>query len=102
MLIGMTITGQKISEVYDYGQKLWPCGCPISALLAATKITMKLRQAAVCRRCGLAGRHRWIDDLLRFQLNKIGVILCDTCYKSLIQADAEAWRWFRKFRDSSD
>ena len=37
---------------------------------------------------------RWIDDVFRFRMNRIGVFLCDKCYRALIQADARAWEWF--------
>jgi len=62
---------------------------------------MKPRHAATlaCEPCGNVGKHRWIDDLLRFRMNKIGVFLCDKHYKALLQADARAWAWFREYRD---
>ena len=53
----------------------------------------------MCERCGNVGKHRWIDYLLRFRMNKIGVFLRDKCYKALRQADARAWAWFREYRD---
>ncbi len=52
-----------------------------------------------CERCGNVGKQRWIDDLLRFRMTKIGVFLCDKCYKALMQADARAWKWVREYRD---
>jgi len=65
---------------------------------------MKPRPAATlapgkCERCGNVGKHRWIDDLFRFRMNRIGVVLCRECYKALMQADARAWEWFRGYRD---
>jgi hypothetical protein len=30
---------------------------------------------------------------------KIGVFLCDRCYKALRMADGPAWAWFREYRD---
>jgi hypothetical protein len=60
---------------------------------------MKPRHTAACARCRNVGKLRWIDDLLRFRMNKIGVFLCDSCYTALMQADARAWEWFREYRD---
>ena len=62
---------------------------------------MNLRDAAAlaCERCGNVSKHRWIGDLFRFRMNKIGVFLCDKCYKAPMQADARAWDWFREYRD---
>jgi hypothetical protein len=54
---------------------------------------------AACARCGNVGKHRWIDDLFRFRMYKIGVYLCDKCHKALNQADGPAWKWFREYRD---
>ncbi len=60
---------------------------------------IKMEQSGKCERCGDVGAHRWINDLLRFRLTKIGAVLCQKCYEGLMQADARAWQWFRKFRD---
>jgi len=69
--------------------------------MSANSMSMSPRDDAACARCGSAGQHRWIDDLLRFRMNKIGVILCDKCYDALVQADARAWDWFREYRDET-
>jgi hypothetical protein len=62
---------------------------------------MKPRHVATlaCERPGNVGKHRWIDNLLNFRMNKSGVFLCDKHYKALLQADARAWAWFREYRD---
>ena len=65
-------------------------------------MSMKPRHDASCARCGSFGRHRRIDDLLRFRMNRIGVVLCDKCYDALMQADARAWDWFREYRDRAN
>ncbi|MGA6970005.1 MAG: hypothetical protein WBY93_00125 [Candidatus Binatus sp.] len=54
-----------------------------------------------CERCGDIGKQRWIRDLTR-PLNQISVFLCKKCNKDLMQADADAWAWFRKYRDRID
>lgn len=59
---------------------------------------MSARHDAACTRCGSVGKRRWIDDLYRFRMNQIGVILCDKCHRALMQADARAWDWFRESR----
>jgi len=61
---------------------------------------MKARHAAVCARCGKLGKHSEIKDAVGLFLMRIDdIVLCDKCYNALIQADARAWRWFRKYRD---
>jgi hypothetical protein len=61
---------------------------------------MKLSLAGTCERCEHGGKQRRIRDLTR-PLNTVGVYLCDKCNKALMQADADAWAWFRKYRDRS-
>jgi len=63
---------------------------------------MKPHPDAVCARCGDVGKQRWITDLLRGRVSKIGVILCDKCWNALMQADGPVWAWFRKYRDELD
>ena len=53
----------------------------------------------MCERCGNVGKHRWIDYLLRFRMNKIGVFLRDKCYKALRQAARARLGLFREYRD---
>ena len=53
----------------------------------------------MCERCGNVGKHRWIDYLLRFRMNKIGVFLRDKCYKALRQAARARLGSFREYRD---
>ncbi|MGA6970003.1 MAG: hypothetical protein WBY93_00115 [Candidatus Binatus sp.] len=60
---------------------------------------MKARHVAACARCGNAAKHRWIDDLLRWRMYRIGIDLCVKCYDGLMQADARAWAWFRGWRE---
>jgi len=60
---------------------------------------MKSHRTATCERCENVGKHRWIDDLIRFRITETGVSLCNKCYAALRQADARAWEWFRKYRD---
>ena len=80
-------------------------GCVLSlARSSANSMSMKPRHTATlppgkCERCESFGRRRWIDDLLKFRMYKIGVFLCEKCYKAFRQADGPAWTWFRKYRD---
>jgi len=53
----------------------------------------------MCERCGNVGKHRWIDYLLRFRMNKISVFLRDKCYKALRQAARARLGLFREYRD---
>jgi len=62
-------------------------------------MSMKPRPAAACEHCGDVGKQRWINDGLQFRTTRIGVVLCQKCYKALRQADARAWAWFREYRD---
>ena len=65
---------------------------------SGNSLSMNPRQNVACTRCGSVGKRRWIDDLYRFRMNQIGVILCDKCHRALMQADARAWDWFRESR----
>jgi len=41
-----------------------------------------------------------MDDLYRWRMYRIDIDLCGKCHDDLKQADAEAWAWFREWRDS--
>ena len=66
---------------------------------SGNSLSMKPCHDVACARCRSVGQRRWIDDVFRFRMNRIGVFLCDKCYRALIQADARAWEWFREYRD---
>jgi hypothetical protein len=72
--------------------------CPIKGR-PANSMSMKLRHAAACARCGNVGKQRQLDELLRINRDEPIVVLCDQCVHLLRYADAHTWKWFREYRD---